>query len=92
MGALSLSRWQPRAGAARRSSGRPTRLAALPFSTRALARGGPLSAGLQVLVREHVELAVQPTGFIPAEKGILQHSALITGDRVTGQACYAKDA
>lgn len=68
VGALSLSRWQPRAGAARRSSGRPTRLAALPFSTRAPARGGPLSAGLQVLVREHVELAVQPTGFIPAEK------------------------
>ena len=30
--------------------------------------GCPLSAGLQVLVGEHVEFAVQPAGFIPAEK------------------------
>lgn len=27
----------------------------------------PLSAGLQVLVCEHVELTVQPTGFIPEQ-------------------------
>lgn len=27
----------------------------------------PLSAGLQVLVREHVELTVQPTGFVPEQ-------------------------
>lgn len=64
---LSLSRWRPRAGAVRGPGGRPTRLAAPPFPTRAPARGGPLSAGLQVLVREHVELAVQPTGFIPEQ-------------------------
>lgn len=33
--------------------------------------GSPLSARLQVLVREHVEFAVQPTSFIPAEKQLL---------------------
>lgn len=35
------------------------------------APGRPLSAGLQVLVREHVEFAVQPARFIPAEKRLL---------------------
>lgn len=48
--------------------GGPSRLAALPLPTQAPAPGCPLSAGLQVLVREHVEFAVQPTSFIPAEK------------------------
>lgn len=37
-------------------------------SHRGSGSGCPLSAGLQVLVGEHVEFAVQPAGFIPAEK------------------------
>lgn len=39
-----------------------------PFSTQAPAPGCPLSAGLQVLVHEHVEFTVHPTTFIPGEK------------------------
>lgn len=33
--------------------------------------GCPLSAGLQVLVCEHVEFAVQPAGFIPRNTRLL---------------------
>lgn len=39
-----------------------------PFSRQAPAPGCPLSAGLQVLVHEHVEFTVHPAPFIPAEK------------------------
>lgn len=55
-------------GAACGPGGSPMRLAAPPFSTQALAPGCPLSAGLQVLVHEHVEFTVHPTTFIPAEE------------------------
>lgn len=37
------------------------------LSTQARAPGCPLSAGLQVLVHEHVELTVHPTTFIPEQ-------------------------
>lgn len=56
--ALAQARRRPRA-----AGGNGTAL-----STQARAPGCPLSAGLQVLVREHVELTVHPTTFIPAEK------------------------
>lgn len=39
-----------------------------PSSRQAPAPGCPLSAGLQVLVHEHVEFTVHPAPFIPAKK------------------------
>lgn len=52
-----------------RAAGSPQRWRRHPLHA-APALGCPLSAGLQVLVREHVELAVQPTSFVPAEKRV----------------------
>lgn len=65
---LSLSRWRQQTGAVRalREGPVPCRLW---LRAAHYLPGCPLSAGLQVLVREHVELAVQPAGFIPEQFG-----------------------